>query len=475
MNASRSSRLRVLFPLLVSAAACGGAAESNPTPNQPGDPPEENQTTPTPTPAPGSTFDLAVTCIDNGAPHWAAATPSAPIDGIEIRRKQGDAFTVVATPKTLCTRATDGASCNQTTAAVTGDGWDPWGGQDLGPRMYTPEIAVTTTADQVTVLRTVNELAAALAPLDTPDEALIIAHLRGGWRPVCDGQPTVLAARADGDAWELFVRRGGQCGAALIEATIRVARNGATTVVSEKELKPAGPNPCGRRPEGLLPMNDDAHGGVAGLLARMAWLEAASVPAFAALARDLARHGAPPELVERALSARSDEIMHARLTREAARRYGASPERPRITRAKPRSLFELALENAVEGCVREAFGALVATHQAEHASDPSLRAMFAAIAGDETEHAGLSLDLAEWITPKLSEAQRAAILRAREEAFAELEAALEHEPSHEEIAVGGMPPRATARRLLVALRRLDPDAAHVPAAPPAPPASAASA
>jgi hypothetical protein len=464
MRSLRSCRLQALFPLIVSAAACGGATSAGDPPgrtssggatNPPSNTPNET-TNPNPTNAttPGNAFDLPLRCITDGRPHWEAATPSVDIDGFEIRRIENETSTIIATPKALCTKALDAAACAQAIAAVSGDGWDPHAGQDFGPRVLQRDLAVTTAGDQVNVLRTVDELTAALSPVDSPDEALILAHLRGGWRPVCTADP-VLAARASGDAWELFVQKGGQCGAALIEATIIVARDGTVAVISQKELKPAGPNPCGRRPDGLEPMANGAGDGVGGLLARMAWLEAASVPAFAALASDLGRHGAPAELVARALEARSDEIMHARLTREAARRFGAAIERPRIARATPRSLFELALENAVEGCVREAFGALVATHQAEHAGDERLRSMFAAIAKDETEHAALSFDIAEWIEPLLSDTERAEVERARGQAFAELEESLRSEPSSEEIALGGMPAQRTARRLLEALRGLD--------------------
>ena len=117
-------------------------------------------------------------------------------------------------------------------------------------------------------------------------------------------------------------------------------------------------------------------------------------------------------------------------------------------------ITHIALENTIEGCVREAFGALVATHQAQHATDPELRAMFAAIAKDETEHAALSLDLADWIEPQLSRVERKALADARIEAFAEIERSID-DPSEDEATFGGWPSRATARALLDALRRLD--------------------
>jgi hypothetical protein len=44
------------------------------------------------------------------------------------------------------------------------------------------------------------------------------------------------------------------------------------------------------------------------------------------------------------------------------------------------SLEELATDNAVEGCVRETFAALLAVHQSEHGTDPSIREAFGSIA-----------------------------------------------------------------------------------------------
>jgi hypothetical protein len=55
-----------------------------------------------------------------------------------------------------------------------------------------------------------------------------------------------------------------------------------------------------------------------------------------------------------------------------------------------RSLEELAVENAVEGCVRETYGALTAIWQARTAKDPSVAAAVRRIARDETRHAALS-------------------------------------------------------------------------------------
>ena len=61
--------------------------------------------------------------------------------------------------------------------------------------------------------------------------------------------------------------------------------------------------------------------------------------------------------------------------------------RPRVEALPTRALGVVAIENAVEGCVRETFGALIASWQAEHARDPGIKRLMRSIARDETRHA----------------------------------------------------------------------------------------
>jgi hypothetical protein len=88
-----------------------------------------------------------------------------------------------------------------------------------------------------------------------------------------------------------------------------------------------------------------------------------------------------------------DEIRHARTMRAEARRHGAAPAGIEVRRPAPRTLFELAVENAREGCVAETFAALVAHVQAARCSSPRAGRQFAQIAEDETRHAELAWDL----------------------------------------------------------------------------------
>src|SRR5436305_808711 len=77
------------------------------------------------------------------------------------------------------------------------------------------------------------------------------------------------------------------------------------------------------------------------------------------------------------------EVRHARATARLARRFGGRYVRPTVEAVGERTLEAIALENAVEGCVGESFGALVATWQSENATDAAVRDAFQAIAADE--------------------------------------------------------------------------------------------
>lgn len=153
--------------------------------------------------------------------------------------------------------------------------------------------------------------------------------------------------------------------------------------------------PCGRRFSGM----DEPVGCV---LAAATYLEAASIIAFEHLARDLAFHGAPEELVLGALQSKADEERHAATMRALCDERGVFVlEEPRATRWRPRSLFEVARENAVEGCVGETWGALVALAQGRFAKDARVRETMTAIASDELDHAALAHAIDAWVRPLL--------------------------------------------------------------------------
>ena len=204
---------------------------------------------------------------------------------------------------------------------------------------------------------------------------------------------------------------------------------------------------CGRKLEGLF----DGGGGDARSLgatfARAAWLEAASIHAFRRLARELRAHGAPRDLVDAARACARDEARHARTMARLARAYGATIDRVRIDDVGVRDLEAIARENAVEGCVGETYGALLAIWQAEHAGDADVRDAMGEIAPDETRHAALAWKVAAWADALLSEDARARVRRARDEAALAIAEEAKHEPDAAIAFATGAPRGAIASQL----------------------------
>lgn len=205
---------------------------------------------------------------------------------------------------------------------------------------------------------------------------------------------------------------------------------------------------AGRRPAGLHDPQGAEGAACAAWLGRMAFLEAAAVDAFRLLRRDLAAHGAPRSLLRAASRAAADERRHARSMRSLARRRGARVEAPRTEPTAPPSLEELARQNAVEGCVREAFGAVVARFQADAAPDHQVAAAFRKIAHEEAAHAALSRSIDAWARARLPREARARVARAREQAARELLAAAAHPIPEALVRELGHPDRAATEALV---------------------------
>jgi hypothetical protein len=213
--------------------------------------------------------------------------------------------------------------------------------------------------------------------------------------------------------------------------------------------------PCGtgRRPPGLAAASgaDTGPSPVARFLGEVAHLEAASVVAFERLAAELVVHGAPARLVRAARRAAREEERHASVTRGFALRAGARPEPVEVAATTPRSLEAIAVDNAVEGCVRETFGAVLAMRQAEQARDEDLRRAMARIAREETRHAALSWELGRWLEGRLGAAGRRRVRRERDRAVAALRHEAAREPHPSLVTELGVPTSAQAKAALDSL------------------------
>ncbi len=207
----------------------------------------------------------------------------------------------------------------------------------------------------------------------------------------------------------------------------------------------------GRRTEGIEDVKLAASLDPGAYFSGCAYLEEVSVHAFDRLASELDAHGAPPALVAAALQARGEEERHAQLTRALALRFGGSLRAVHLPGFAPRSLLDIAIENAVEGCVRETYGAAVGLVGAEHAPAGPIRDALASIAKDECGHADLSWEIAEWILPLLGANERAIVGRALRRAVSDLRNTSEPVVMEDARAICGFPSERERLRIVALL------------------------
>jgi rubrerythrin len=219
-------------------------------------------------------------------------------------------------------------------------------------------------------------------------------------------------------------------------------------------------NPCpgGRRPEGfqaavakLSPVQEGRDRVAGALLADMAQMESASVPAFLRLRDELERHGAPRSLSTRAQSAARDEVRHARSVTDLAHRHGAETPAARVPSFTERPLVDMLIENAVEGCVHETYGAVLAHRQAVVAADPEIRRAMRTIAEDETRHAALAWDVLHWGAERLDRRTWSHVMDAGRRALADLRITVAREAPASAQATLGLPSGEAAPRIAARL------------------------
>ena len=168
--------------------------------------------------------------------------------------------------------------------------------------------------------------------------------------------------------------------------------------------------------------------------------EHASIGAFARFTLQLLVIGAPPDMLEAAQQATSDEIRHARYCFALASAYGepvAPGPLPLTGDVLGDRSDEAIVEAAVlEGCIGETLAAARAERAASVAVDPIVRQVWAQIAEDEAKHAELAWRFVSWAV-------------TRQPALAHRVVAL----------TGSEPRRAEGRADLMAHGRLSPDVA----------------
>lgn len=143
-------------------------------------------------------------------------------------------------------------------------------------------------------------------------------------------------------------------------------------------------------------LDERAREALAERFTREALEEHASIPAFAQLSLDLVALGAPPALIARAHRAALEEIEHARLCFSLASAYAGRPIGPGpLGSTDPARVLR---ESVRDGLIGEGLAAERARR--EVFADPTVAAVFAKIAREETEHAALGRDIAEFISTR---------------------------------------------------------------------------
>jgi hypothetical protein len=135
--------------------------------------------------------------------------------------------------------------------------------------------------------------------------------------------------------------------------------------------------------------------------ARVGAAEFASVAGFQRFAMDLMANGAPADLIERAQRAALDEMRHARLAFTLASAFAGAPIGPGaldLPAALPihRSLAELAVATAEEGCSVETLSACLIAEALQRATDPAVVAALTQMRRDEDRHAELAWETLRW-------------------------------------------------------------------------------
>jgi hypothetical protein len=425
-------RLTVLLPALI--AACDGDTESQ-------GPAASGSTS--------MTFDTNL-CDGGRYEPFVGLTLAPGLDYFELRQRERSVGEMsLGAAGTECATASDKPTCTtaRSTATATAPSWLTAYGF-VGDAIS--RVGITTKGDTVTTISDPSALGAVLAPIDNPKDAAFLLFAVG--RSIsCEGNNATKTATG----YSVKARTGQGCGSRddIVEHVYAITTEGVVTETSSTVIEKGNPNcTAGRRPDGLVAAAPrDWDDPVGRFFAEVAHLEAASVLSFARLAGELQMLGAPAALIDAAHASREDEVRHARMTSKMAKRFGAEPATPRVTETSMRSELAIALENAVEGCVRETYGALVAHRQAAAASDESIRCMMQVIAEDETKHAGLAWDVAAWLEPRLTVDERVLVDDARRRAVADLRRELETEVESALQDRAGMPDARTALRLLDAL------------------------
>lgn len=402
----------------------------------------------------GTTFDVeSAGCPPDGEKRYSSFTLAPGVDGIEFRSVSSSGTLITdrrAFLGKVCGKASNESGCLAKVAATPSNvGWETgmyFDGKRVEPRF---DYGVVTRGDEVTLVTTLDAFIKTVSPINEARAAVALALLANVDGAVCESNNVQKVP----GGYRVRGRVRGRCGETSTDVYYLVTPDGKISEDGRATVD-GGRGPCavdGRRPIGLVLVATPWLESLGAHFSEIAFMEAAAVIAFDQIIERLRGFDAPASVIERAQRAREDEVRHAQATARFARRFGGDVRAPDVVATKAPSLFEFALENAIEGCVRETYGALVAAHQAAHAEDIEVRRAFATLAREEIEHAELSWALAAWVEAKLTPSERQRVSDARACAIVELAREFAVEPSEEVRRFAGMPSAATVEKLIAAM------------------------
>lgn len=357
---------------------------------------------------------------------------------------------------------------------VRGSGTAPTEEEILRAMGGTPIARIVWVESGRVTVGSTRDLRRALAPIDTAEKARVLVehghHRSLEWQhpktKTCVGCTARFVRKSARGTFEIvgyeMLSRPGPCPHSNFESfpalvVYEVREDGMVTRTAQ-DGSPWPPSrvatqrtPCvGRDSEGSGRRYAEPRS-IGGYLAQLAHDETISVRAFERLASELESAGAPRVLVRRARRAARDEARHARAMQRLAVAHGGSFERVEERGLRVRSMRVWAIENAIEGCVRETYNAAVAAYQAANVADPVARRALLAIARDEAEHAALAWDVHAWARSVADAELASEVARAIERAYADLEAYVANEAERAFLA-GWTPPRTVALAIVRGLR-----------------------
>ena len=153
-----------------------------------------------------------------------------------------------------------------------------------------------------------------------------------------------------------------------------------------------------------------------GYFARLAQEEATAVFAFGELLEHLQRWDAPSSLHDWCNQIIEEEKVHTLMMSGLAHRNGQESAVVQFPAPDIVSMKEMAIHNALTGCIGETWSAVGLGYQADHA--PKYNGVFKRVAKDETSHAEFSWALHDWLMSKLTEDEQTDVLEAMREMLA---------------------------------------------------------